>query len=333
MIEVAQRVAPELGVAPTCEALGLPRATFYRCLDPSLAPPPRPSPPRACSEAEQQHILSVLRSERFIDQAPTAVYATLLDEGEYLCSVSTMYRILREHGETRERRNLLRHPIDEKPELLATAPNQVWSWDITKLLGPAKWTYFYLYVVLDIFSRYVPGWMLEGEESSALAKRLLGDSARRQNIASGQLTIHADRGSSMTSKPVAGLMGELGITKSHSRPYTSNDNPFSESQFKTLKYRPAFPKRFEDKEQASGVCTDLFDWYNNDHHHVGLGLHTPHDVHHGLVAAKQQERARVLRAAFEAHPERFPHGCPLPPSLPTEVWIKKPVPVSSSAPS
>jgi putative transposase len=289
-----------LGISPTCEALGLPRATFYRSLEPSPVRLPRPSPPRALSEAEEQGILALLRSERFVDLAPTAIFATLLGEGTYVCSVSTMYRLLREHGETRERRNVLRHPEYEKPELLATGPNQVWSWDITKLLGPAKWTYFYLYVVLDVFSRYVPGWMLADKESSALAKRLLGDSARRENIQPGQLTIHADRGTSMTSKPVAGLMGELGITRSHSRPHNSNDNPFSESQFKTLKYRPAFPKRFADKAHADDLCSRLFDWYNNDHHHVGLGLHTPHDVHRGLAAAKQLERARVLRSAYEA---------------------------------
>jgi putative transposase len=332
LIEAAQQMAPSLGIAPTCEALGIPRATFYRHSAPSIVLPPRPSPPRTLSSIEQRHILATLRSERFVDHAPTAVYATLLGEGIYLCSTSTMYRLLRQHGEVRERRNQRRHPLYEKPELLATAPNQLWSWDITKLLGPAKWTYFYLYVLLDVFSRYVPGWMLAEKESSVLAQRLIGEAYARQKILPNQLTVHADRGASMTSRPVAGLLGDLGVTKSHSRPYTSNDNPYSESQFKTLKYRPGFPKRFGDKAQATTVCTDLLDWYNNDHHHAGLGLHTPHDVHYGLAAAKQEERARVLRAAFEEHPERFPHGCPKPPALPTEVWINKPAPPAPPTP-
>ena len=240
-----------------------------------------------------------------------------------------MYRLLAEQGEVRERRNVSRLVVYEKPELLATGPNQVWSWDITKLLGPKTWTYFHLYMVMDIFSRYATGWMIADRESKTLARRLLKETTLRENIAPGQLTIHADRGASMTSKPVAGLLAELGITKTHSRPHTSNDNPFSEAQFKTLKYRPSFPKRFDSKEQAIALCTELLDWYNNDHHHVGLGLHTPHDVHHGTAVAKQRERALVLQAAFAAHPERFPQGCPAPPALPTKVWINKPLPPTS----
>jgi putative transposase len=330
LITTVEHVAPFLGVAPTCDALGLPRATFYRHMAVAGSPSPRLPPPRTLSQDEQQHIVSLLHSERFVDQAPSAIYAILLSEGVYHCSIRTMYRLLTEYGEVRERRKILRHPHYEKPELLATGPNQVWSWDITKLLGPTKWTYYYLYVILDIFSRYVTGWMVAERECKTLAKTLIREAVAWQNIEENQLTIHADRGAVMTSKPVAGLMGELGITKTHSRPHTSNDNPFSESQFKTLKYRPSFPKRFEDKEHSILTCTSLLDWYNNDHHHVGLGLHTPHDVHYGLAVAKQLERARVLGNAYKDHPERFPHGDPQPPPLPTEVWINRPSPPKSS---
>jgi putative transposase len=252
------------------------------------------------------------------------VYATLLDEGRYLCSERTMYRVLAENAEVRERRDQLRHPKYKAPELLATAPNQLWSWDITKLLGPQKWTYFHLYVVLDVFSRYVVGWMLAHRESATLAERLIRETCERQGIQRGQLTVHADRGTSMKSKPVALMLADLGVTKSHSRPHVSNDNPFSESQFKTMKYRPDFPDRFGCIEHGRAHCTDFFRWYNTEHRHGGLGLLTPHDVHHGLAAARLQARDTVLAAAFAARPERFPAGAPSAGAVPTEVWINKP---------
>jgi putative transposase len=239
-----------------------------------------------------------------------------------------MYRVLAENAEVRERRDQLRHPVYKAPELLATAPNQLWSWDITKLLGPAKWTYFYLYVILDVYSRYVVGWMLAHRESSALAERLIRETCDRQGIAPGQLTVHADRGTSMKSKPVALLLSDLGVTKSHSRPHVSNDNPYSESQFKTMKYRPDFPERFGSIEHGRSHCRDFFPWYNTVHRHGGLGLLTPHDVHYGLAAARLEARGVVLAAAFAARPERFPAGQPSAGMVPSEVWINKPKPPS-----
>ena len=253
----AESLAQTAGRAPACRALGIPRASFYRGLgkeEQPSPPAPRPTPARALAPPERQAVLGQLHSERFQDKSPAQVYATLLDEGTYLCSIRTMYRILEQHNEVRERRNQLTHPSYQKPELLATSANQVWSWDITKLLGPVKWTYFYLYVILDIFSRYVVGWMVAPRESAELAKRLIGETCRQQGVAAGQLTLHADRGSSMRSKPVAFLLADLGVTKSHSRPHVSDDNPFSESQFKTLKYRPEFPRRFGSIEDARAFC-------------------------------------------------------------------------------
>ena len=241
-----------LGVAMVCAAVGLARATYYRRFSPK-PPRPRKASPRRLADGEREAVLTVLHEPRFADLAPAEVYATLLDEGGYLCSERTMYRVLAENSEVRERRNQLRHPRYAPPELLATAPNQLWSWDITKLLGPAKWTYFYLYVILDVFSRYVVGWMVAHRETAALAERLIEESYQRQQITAGQLTIHADRGTSMTSKPVALLLSDLGVTKSHSRPHVSNDNPYSEAQFKTLKYRPAFPERFGSVEDSRGA--------------------------------------------------------------------------------
>ena len=271
-------------------------------------------------------MLDVLHAPRFVDLAPAEVYATLLDEGHYLCSERTMYRLLAAHHEVRERRNQLRHPRYAAPELLARRPNELWSWDITKLLGPAKWTYFYLYVMLDVFSRYVVGWMVAHGESATLAEQFIDETCARQGIAREQLTIHADRGSSMTSKPVAFLLADLGVTKTHSRPHVSNDNPFSEAQFKTLKYRPDFPERFGSIQDARAFCHDFFPWYNTEHHHSGLGLLTPHDVHYGLAEQRVAARAAVLATAYAAHPERFPRGLPQPPALPTEVWINPPKP-------
>jgi len=265
-----------------------------------------------------------MHSERFMDQAPREIYATLLDEGRYLCSVRTMYRILEQENEVRERRNQLRHPVYAKPELLATAPNQVWSWDITKLLGPVKWTYFYLYVILDIFSRYVVGWVLARQESSALARHLIEETCHKQAIEPNRLTIHADRGSSMTSKPVAFFLADLGVTKTHSRPHTSNDNPFSEAQFKTLKYRPEFPQRSGSIEEARTFCQSFFSWYNREHHHSAIGLLTPHMLHYGQADQVLEARRRILRQAYQTNPERFVNGPPKLDPLPRAVWINPP---------
>lgn len=321
-----QELSPDVGTAAACRSLDIARPTFYRRLGASIeeVPSTRPAPPRALSELERQEVLGVLHTDRFVDKAPTEVYATLLDEGTYHCSVRTMYRILDEAGEIRERRNQARHPQYQAPELLATAPNQVWSWDITKLLGPVKWSYFYLYVILDIFSRYVVGWMIAPSESSTLAKRLIAETCEKQNVLPGQLTIHADRGSSMKSKPVALLLADLGITKSHSRPYVSDDNPYSESQFKTLKYRPGFPDRFGSIQDARAFCQEFFPWYNGEHRHSGIGLMTPEMVHYGKAEMVTSQRQIVLTSAFDAHPERFVRGMPMPPPLPEAAWINKP---------
>ena len=322
-------LAPTVGVSAACEAFGFPRSSFYRkgfSGGVSLAPAAVRFVPRALDSAEREAVLASLHEERFQNSAPAAVYATLLDEGHYHCSIRTMYRILESEGEVRERRDQLAHPAYTKPELLATGPNQLWSWDITKLLGPAKWTYFYLYVILDVFSRYVVGWMVADGESSELAKRLIADTCGKQKIEPGELTIHADRGSSMTSKPVAFLMADLGITKTHSRPHVSDDNPYSESHFRTLKYRPGFPERFGSLQDARSFSQDFFAWYNEEHRHSGLGLLSPAVVHYGLAPEMIERRRAVLDAAYSAHPERFVHKPPQPMPAPQEVWINKPQP-------
>src|SRR5574337_574843 len=315
-MQVVQDLGPQQGIAPTCAALGVSRATYYRSLKPGPEPVPRPSPPRTLAPEERAAVLEVLHEPRFVDLAPAEVFATLLDEEQYLCSQRTMYRILAENREVRERRDQLRHPQYAAPELLATRPNELWSWDITKLLGPAKWTYFYLYVILDVFSRYVVGWMVAERESATLARRLLLETADRQGIEPGELTVHADRGSPMKSQLVAELLADLGITKTHSRPHVSNDNPFSESPFKTVKYRPEFPDRVRSQDHARDVCGDTLDWYNHEHHHSALGLLTPYAVHYGLADARGAERARVLEQAYAAHPERFTRGVPRPATPP-----------------
>ena len=316
---------PALGVRALCHALQHARATYYRHRCPVHSVAPRRAPPaRALSVLEQQQVLTVLHEPRFADRAPGQVYATLLDEGRYLCSERTMYRLLDSAGEVRERRDQRRHPRYAAPELLATAPNQLWSWDITKLRGPATWTCYYLYVLHDVFSRYVVGWLLAYRESAVLAQRLIAATVAREHVPPGQLTVHADRGAAMISKPVAFLLADLGITKTHSRPHVANDNPFSEAQFKTLKYHPSFPERFGSFEHARAHCADFFPWYNTAHHHAGLGWHTPHEVHHGLAAARRAHRAHVLAAAYAATPERFVRHCPVPPALPTAVWINPP---------
>lgn len=324
-MEAVEGVAPELGTASACLALGLSRASMYRKRTGMAEPPrPRPAPPRTLGPSERQSVLDTLHSDRFVDQAPAQVHAALLDEGQYLCSPRTMYRILDSAQEVRERRDQVRRPHFVRPELLATQPNQVWSWDITKLMGPAKWTYFYLYVILDIFSRYVVGWMVAHRESAALAERLIAETCEKQRIKPGQLTLHADRGTSMTSKPVAFLLADLGVVKTHSRPQVSNDNPFSESQFKTMKYRPEFPDRFGSLEDSRAFGHVFFPWYNDEHHHSGLGFLTPAVVHYGLADAVREKRSEVLKAAYSAHPERFVKGTPEPAALPQAVWINPP---------
>jgi len=320
-----QELSKDVGIAAACKSLDIARPTYYRRLGASgEKEASRPAPPRSLSAVERQEVLDVLHTDRFVDKAPMEVYATLLDEGIYHCSIRTMYRMLGDAGEVRERRDQVRHPHYKAPELLATAPNQVWSWDITKLLGPVKWAYFYLYVILDIFSRYVTGWMIATHESSVLAKRLIAETCEKQNVQPGQLTIHADRGSSMKSKPVALLLTDLGITKTHSRPRVSDDNPYSESQFKTLKYRPGFPDRFGSIQDARAFCQEFFPWYNGEHRHSGIGLLTPEMVHYGQAQAVIEQRRIVLASAFGAHPERFVRGLPVPPRLPEAAWINKP---------
>jgi putative transposase len=266
----------------------------------------------------------VAHSDRFIDRSGREIYATLLDEGIYLGSISTIYRVLRTAGETRERRSQATHPARVKPELAATKPGQVWSWDITKLLGPAKWTYFYLYVVLDIFSRYVVAWRLERRESATLAEEMIAAAIGREGVDPKQLTIHADGGPSMTAKTLAQFYADLGVTKSRSRPHVSNDNPFSEAQFKTLKYGPGFPPFFANIEQGRDYCRTFFPWYNEQHRHGGIALFTPHDVHHGLVESRTASRRTTLHAAWEQHPERFVHGKPEPPALQPVTYINRP---------
>ena len=323
-MKTIESIAARLSVSPTCAAFGVPRASYYRWLEPKQDLLSRRSV-RALSDEERHEVLDVLHEERFVDKAPAQVWATLMDEGRYLCSIRTMHRILAAAHESRERRSVRRHPNHPVPELLATRRNEVWSWDITKLPGPAAWTSFYLYVILDIFSRYVVGWMAAGRESKVLPRRLIGMTLERQGIGRGELTLHSDRGASMTSKPVAFLLADLGVTKSHSRPRVSNDNPFSEAHFKTLKYRPEVPRRFESVPHACEIFGDLFAWYNLEHHHSGLGLLTPYEVHHGLTESKLADRAAVLQRAYAEHPERFVRGVPRPPAPPVEVWINKPI--------
>jgi putative transposase len=317
-----------------CAALGVARASVQRRRARLAAPPtiprPRPRPARALTAPQQQTVLDLLHAPRFADQAPAEIYAILLDEGVYHCSIRTMYRILGQHDEVRERRQQLRHPVYQKPELLAERPNQVWSWDITKLMGPTKWSYFYLYVILDIFSRRVVGWCIADAESASLFKPLFDDAIAKHDVPPGQLTLHADRGGPMKAKATALLLADLGVTRSHNRPHTSNDNPFSESHFKTLKYRPQFPQRFGCIEDARSFCRPFFDWYNQDHHHVGIGLMTPDQVHYGQTDAVHAARQHTLDHAFRANPERFVNHPPVPPAKPTAAWINPPTPKGRS---
>jgi putative transposase len=323
-----------VGIRAACAALGVARGSFYRRggappLEDGVRPSARRSPARALGAEERVAVLATLHDERFRDRSPAAVQATLLDEGQYLCSSRTMYRVLAQEGESRERRDHLVHPAYHKPELLATAPNQLWSWDITKLLGPAKWTYFYLYVILDVFSRYVVGWMIAHREGAELAEAFIAETIGKRRIPPGQLTLHADRGKVMRSKPVAFLLADLGVTKTHSRPYVSDDNPYSESHFRTLKYRPEFPDCFGAIEDARAFGHVFFPWYNDDHRHSGLGLLTPAVVHFGEAPVVLARRQVVLDAAYAAHPDRFVRHPPIPLPLPSAVWINKPRPAAA----
>jgi putative transposase len=317
-------LASQIGVKSACEVLNVPRSRVYRESKPKAEPTPRPTPAHALSDTEKASVRELLNSDRFMDQPPRQVYATLLDEGQYLCHWRTMYRILSAHDEVRERRLIRRHPTYKKPELLAERPNEVWSWDITHLRGAIKWSGYKLYTVLDIFSRYVVGWMIAEVESSDLAKQLIAETARKQAIQPEQLTLHADNGSPMTGKPLSQLLLDLGITKSHSRPHTSDDNPFSEAQFKTMKYRPDYPDRFASIDEARVWARCFFAWYNDDHYHSGLNLMTPASVHDGQADAVQQHRQRVMLEAFEAYPERFRAGIPIVKAAPTAVYINRP---------
>ena len=326
--EAIGQLTPLVGMTNALATVGADRATWYRHHRKSPAPvrPQRVATPqpRALSDVERKEVKRTLESDEFVDEAPATVYAKLLDQGTYLASVSTMYRVLHESDEVRERRRQATHPAHKKPELIAQGPNEIWSWDITKLHGPEKWTYYYLYVILDIYSRYAVGWMLARAERAELSKRLISESIAKQGVAKDQLTIHSDRGSPMIAKGVAHLLADLGVTKSLSRPHVSNDNPYSESQFRTFKYRPDFPDRFGSYEDGHAHCSRFFSWYNDDHRHSGIGLHTPADVHYGRAQAIREQRGVVLLDAYDKHPERFVRKIPTPPALPAVAWINKP---------
>jgi putative transposase len=324
--------------APLLRALGVSRASFYR-----YSPDFEPKPPsarkralpcrvmgRALSREERQKVRDLLYGEEFVDQTPTQIYANLLDQGVYHCSPRTMYRLLKAEGPCPERTRNRKHAAYEKPEILATRPNQLWSWDITRLKGPAACHYFQLYVILDVFSRYVVGWLVAEKENQEIAAQLIDEALAAQKVAPDTLTIHADRGAAMTSKSVSVLLSDLGVTKTHSRPHCSNDNPYSEAQFKTLKYRPEFPPRFGSLEDARATCAQLFRWYNGEHHHAGIVLLTPAAVHYGKASAIIAQRQTALDAAYRAHPERFVNRPPKHPLLPKAVWINAPVVQASS---
>jgi len=329
----AAELAGVVGVVAACAALVVSRASWYRRHRPGPKPPAatRPTPPRALSASERQEVLDVLHSERFVDRAPAEVVATLLDEKRYLCSERTMYRVLAANKEVRERRNQLCHPKYKKPELLATAPNQVWSWDITKLRGPVKWSWFYLYVIIDIFSRHVVGWMVAERENAVHARRLIAQTCEKHGVVDADLVLHSDRGVPMTAKTTAQLLADLGVNRSLSRPHVSDDNPFSEAQFKTVKYHSSFPGRFGAIEDATAFCRSLFRWYNTEHRHAGIAMLTPEAVHYGQAEDVLAGRKAVLDAAYQRHPERFVRRPPAPLALPRQVWINPPAGPSSGA--
>ena len=324
MTAIAQELSQTVGITRACQVLEIPRSRLYPRRAPA-PPAPHPTPRQALSAEERAKVRAVLNSERFMDRAPRQVYATLLDEGTYLCHWRTMYRILEVYAEVRERRQQRQHPVYRKPELLAEGPNQVWSWDITRLRGPAKWTHFALYTILDIFSRYVVGWMIAERESAELARQLIATAAANQHIQPDQLTLHADNGKPMKAKTLALLLSDLGVNKSHSRPSVSDDNPFSEAQFKTLKYHPDYPDRFGCIQDARGWAQPFFEWYNHQHYHTGLNLLTPASVHYGQAEVIRQQRQLVLAAAYAQHPQRFVRGEPIVKGAPDAVWINPPI--------
>lgn len=323
-----------IGLRPACRQLAESRSWYNRRLkattvtsnSTSDASHVRQPSVRALTPEEEARVLAHLNSERFADCSPAQVFAELLDDGIYLCSERTNYRILARHGEVRERRNQLRHPHYHAPELLATKCNMVWSWDITKLRSMINGTCYHLYVIIDVFSRYIVAWTIAERESDFLAADFIEEACRRQGIDKNTLTIHADRGAAMRSKRVAELLVKLEVTKSHSRPYCSNDNPYSESQFKTMKYRPEFPERFSSLEEAKIFCKTFFNWYNHRHCHSGIAMLTPVVVHYGLAERVIARRDEVLACAYELHPERFVKRKPTAKRLPREVWINKPTP-------
>jgi transposase InsO family protein len=326
---IAESLAQEVGVQQACAELAVPRSRVYRMRQAAETPKPRSRPAHALSDEERAQVRDTLNSPRFMDKAPRQVYAALLDESVYLCHWRTMYRVLAAHEEVRERRNVRRHPVYQKPELLATAPNQVWSWDITLLLGADKWIHYPLYTVLDIYSRYVVGWLIAEIESAELARQLIAETAAKQGIEPDQLTLHADNGAPMKSKSLTQLLIDLGIIKSHSRPYTSDDNPFSEAQFKTMKYHPNYPERFASSEAARQWGRQFFPWYNNEHYHSGLNLLTPASVHYGAAPVIQQQRQTVMTAAYQAHPDRFVRGQPRVKGAPAAVYINPPLKIEN----
>jgi putative transposase len=331
-MNVLKEVAPEIGVKTACMATSLPRSTYYRHKKPAkkTAATKRVSI-RGLSAQEKEKVREQLNSTRFVDLAPREVYATLLDEGQYFCHWRTMYRILSEQSEVRERRNQKRNPKHKRPELVASGPNQLWSWDITKFHGPEKWRYYYIYSIIDVYSRFTPGWMVAEKESAKLAGQLVAKTCARQKIAPDQLTLHGDRGAPMTAKSMTQLLNELNIAKTHSRPYTPDDNPFSEAHFKTLKYRPDYPSFFESLAEARNWCRDFFAWYNFQHHHSGIELLTPAVVHFGLADQVLADRQSVLVQAYRKHPERFVNGFPQPKTLPDAVWINPPKPCTEQS--
>jgi putative transposase len=325
-MDAVKELAPTVGIQQACAALGVPRSSFYRSLRaPRIRPKvPRKASPRALTAAERAVLHDYLHSERFVDQAPRTIYATLLDEGIRICHWRTMYRILRADSATRERRAIRRRPVYTKPELLATAPRQVWSWDITFLRGPVPGVHYQLYLVLDIFSRMVVGWLVADREDAALAERVITDACMREQIAPQQLILHADRGASMRSQTLADMLEDLGITRSHSRPTVSNDNPYSEAQFKTMKYCPTYPDRFASQQDADAWVQQFVTWYNTEHRHSGIGFLTPQMLHTGQAHQVTADRQTILDAAYAAHPERFPRGHPTAPTVPTQAWINAP---------
>jgi len=323
VIDATEALGEGVGVSKACRALGVPRRSLYRARKPKADPAPRPTPTRALSAEEKREVRAVLNSERFCDSSPRQVYATLLDEdGSYLCHWRTMYRVLEAHDEVHERRKQRRHPKWVRPELRATSPNQVWSWDITQLRGYGG--FYYLYTIIDVFSRYVTGWMIAKREAGELAEKVIAETCAKQEIEEDQLILHSDRGSAMRSKTVTELLRDLGVAKSQSRPYTPTDNPYSESQFKTMKYQPDYPDKFEGLTHARGWAREFFQWYNREHRHTGLALMTPAMVHYGQAESVQEQRQQVLDAAYMDHPGRFVGGRPTPPQLPKEVWINQP---------